>query len=162
MGVICDLFSCFHLDGGPMENVQNYVTPNDPEVIRLAQSLECDPYQMYGYVQSMKYVEPVNDAWQMPSETIRRNSGDCLDFSATLVSMLIYCGYGAWISLVYLPDSKGGEPEFHAYVEVILDGALIKLESTCPPHKCSFGQMPKVRMVKVLDFSDAGVLKRYA
>lgn len=161
MGVICDLFSCYHLNGGPMEKVQLYITPSESRIIELTKRLECDPYQMYGYVQSLEYVDPVDDDWQMPVETLAKGAGDCLDFSALLTSMLIQCGHKAWISMVYLPDANSGEPEFHAYVETLIDGAIVKLETTCPPHKCSFGHMPDVKMIKMLDFDHTGILKKY-
>lgn len=161
MGVICDLFSCYHLNGGPMEKIQLYITPLEPKIMELAQRLECDPYQLYGYVQSLLYVDPVDDNWQMPIETLTKGAGDCLDFSALLTSMLIGCGHKAWISLVYLPEAKSGEPEFHAYVEVPIDGEIVKLETTCPPHRCSFGHMPEVKMVKMIDFDHTGIIKKY-
>lgn len=161
MGVICDFFSCYHLNGGPMEDVKRYITPHNSEIIRLAENLGCDPYQMYAYIQSLKYVTPRDDTWQMPIETLRKGAGDCLDFSALLTSMLIHCGYRAWISLVFLPDANPNDPEFHAYVEIEINGEIVKLETTCPPHRCSFGHMPPVRMVKLLEFDNTGILKRY-
>ncbi len=163
MGVKCDLFSCMHIGGRDVDKaIHTYLTPENPAVQVLAKTLHCDPRRIFRYCQRITYVTPVDDAWQYPEETIKKGAGDCMDTSLLCVSMLIHCGHDAWVSLVLLPDKKGTDGiEFHAYAEMKSGGKVVKLETTCRPEKCGFGQMPKVRMVKLLDFDHNGVIKKY-
>ena len=162
MSVKCDLFACMHIGGRDVTKaIHWYLTPENEEVIVLAKTLECDPRQIFRYCQDRTYVTPKDDDWQYPEETIRKGEGDCMDTSLLCASMLIACGHSAWVSLVSLPANKGKGIEFHAYVEMMFDGKVVKLETTCKPEKCRFGEMPNVKMIKMLDFNHRGVIKKY-
>ena len=128
------------LDGRRGLNPLDFVTPQDPVIQALAQSIitglgEKDTPQSrlvaaYNYVTlNIKYVIDMTaygyeEVWQKPSTTLERKLGDCEDLSFLLCSLLQALDIR---SRVVLGEWKG---KGHAWVEAYVNGSGGILETT--------------------------------
>jgi len=145
-----------YLDHYPLEKVKEFVTPDDPEVKRLAEALNYDPVAFYEYVRDIPYSvwcctqeTCLREGWLKPSQSIKSGkSMNCICKSLLLCSLLRASGYDSWVVACYLPNRRS----FHAYVELLLNGELIKLETTDPHLK--FGEFPTEKVVDLVFFNE--------
>ena len=94
---------------GQWNNLQDFVQPDNPDVLALYSQIGPDVWQCLNFVcQNISYKREVGELWQFPSETLAKRQGDCEDTSLLLCSLLrnafnahvalgSYQGYGhAW------------------------------------------------------------------
>ncbi|GAJ04854.1 unnamed protein product, partial [marine sediment metagenome] len=69
-------------------NLQDFVQPDDPNVVAIYSQIGPDPWSLYNWVcQNIDYRRDIGEFWQTPSETLR-GYGDCEDTSILLASLL--------------------------------------------------------------------------
>ncbi len=87
----------YHLDGqylvsvrypGQWHNLQDFVQPNNPDVIAIYSQTGPDPWALYDWVcRNIDYRRDVGEFWQTPPETLR-GYGDCEDCAILLTSLI--------------------------------------------------------------------------
>lgn len=121
-------------------NINRWITPDNPEVKRLASQLKT-PEAMYNYVRDkITYVSEKRnyDYWQIPEGTILNKTGDCEDKSFLLASLLLAEGFDCKVIFSDIHGYGG-----HAYNESELNnGKTLKMDTTCTG--CDFTTFPNV------------------
>lgn len=92
-----------------MVNPEEWVTPFEPEIQRLAGELG-DPQSIYDWMRNVRYV--VDFKLKKPIVTLHTLQGDCDEQSTLLASLLIAIGEKAYVRIAEFP----GHPILHAWV----------------------------------------------
>jgi len=106
-----------------------YVTPLDPSVVRAAEGknwtemVNCVASNI-SYIYSAEFWG--HYWWQYPNETLALGHGECHDYAALLVSMLLARGYTAYVAIgtLNLPDCQGR----HAWAIINFTGTFMNIE----------------------------------
>ncbi len=119
-------------------NLQDFVQPDNPDVLAVYSQIGPDPWALYDFVcRNIDYRRDWGEFWQTPSETLR-GYGDCED-SALLLTSLIRAG-GIPNAYVALGEYQGWG---HAWV-VSGDGEVLEATFTearhvpHPEHYCPY------------------------
>ncbi|MBA7485575.1 hypothetical protein ES704_01614 [subsurface metagenome] len=85
---------------GQWHNLQDFVQPDNPDVIAIFSQYGPDPWALYDFVcKSVSYCLDWGEFFQFPSETLARELGDCEDTSILLTSLLKAGGIPAHVAL---------------------------------------------------------------
>lgn len=110
------------------------LTPNDPTVVELANALKTGDYEkdienIHNYVYSGSNIAYIADTffseyWQLPSETIARQAGDCDDQAFLFASLTMAMGHPVKVKVGVVTDNVG-----HVWPEILLKDTWVPADT---------------------------------
>lgn len=133
---------------GQWHNLQDFVQPDNPDVIAVYSQIGPDPWALYDWVcKSVSYRLDLGEFFQFPSETLARGAGDCED-SAVLLTSLIRAG-GVPNCYVALGSLEGYGHAWCAHSGQILESTYTQARPVSNP--AAYGPMVMFNDTEVLE-----------